>query len=381
MCGSHRFLLLAAVCLLSVTVADAQTTPPASAPASPASPSSSSDVATRPATTTFFGDTGLWYVPTAEVLGNGRWSVSGYRRGTNFIQGYSNVADFAGTFGVGIKDRAEIFGAFLVDTRIDRDLRPVFVNDANVGGVIDRYPRVNQYWTGDNVGDFYLGAKINILSEYRQNPAAVAVRGMVKLPTGKKDIGVGTGQPDFSFDAIVSKEAAKLVELSGFAGYEWRGTPDGFTTPSGAFRWGTGLTFPSRKIIRVVGELNGELPSSDSTTIDAGTTLRGIDSSFAPAASVTTTLTRATLGLTVQAKNGFFAGAGVSWNMPAGARPGRALVRPPAPAAAASAACAGAAAPARSLGEGCVRSVFGGNREDLHGDRHGSGLHQLHRDV
>src|SRR5579864_6220501 len=82
-------------------------------------PSSSSTAAeeTRPATTTFFGDTGLWFVPIAEVLPNGKVSVSGYRRGTNYIQGYSNVGDFAGTVGVGIKDRAELFGSFIFDTR------------------------------------------------------------------------------------------------------------------------------------------------------------------------------------------------------------------------------------------------------------------------
>ena len=86
-------------------------------------PSSSTATAeeTRPATTTFYGDTGLWYVPTAEVLANKKWSVSAYRRGTNWIQGYTNVADFAGTFGFGIGGRAEVFGSFLVDTRIDRD--------------------------------------------------------------------------------------------------------------------------------------------------------------------------------------------------------------------------------------------------------------------
>src|SRR5207247_10776251 len=90
----------------------------------------------RPATTTFFGDTGLWFVPTGEVLPNGKWSASVYRRGTNWVEGYTNVADFAGTFGVGIKDRAEIFGSLLVDTRIDRDVRPVFVNDSSFGGII-----------------------------------------------------------------------------------------------------------------------------------------------------------------------------------------------------------------------------------------------------
>ena len=315
---SNRPVSFAVACLLWAVAAGAQT-PPATPTPRPAN-SESSDVSVRPTTTTFFGDTGLWSVPTAEVLANGRWSASAYRRGTNYIQGYSNVADFAGTFGVSIKGRAEIFGSFLFDTRIDRDLRPIFVNDASVGGIIDRYPRVTQGWTGDNVGDFHVGAKINLWSESRQNPAAIAVRGIVKLPTGNSDVGVSTGKADVSLDAIVSKEAAKLVEVSGFGGYQWRGSPDGFTTPSGAFRWGTGVTFPSRNIVRVVGELNGELLSSDSATINSGTTLRGSDASIPPPASSTENLTRATLGLTVQAKNGFFAGAGVSWNVPTRAR-------------------------------------------------------------
>ena len=82
----------------------------AQAPAASATQTSSSSTATaeetRPATTTFFGDTGLWYVPTGEVLAKGKWSTSAYRRGTNWQQGYTNVADFAGTFGYGIGGRA-----------------------------------------------------------------------------------------------------------------------------------------------------------------------------------------------------------------------------------------------------------------------------------
>src|SRR5213595_1620528 len=97
------------------------------------SSSSTATEETRPATTTFYGDTGLWFVPTAEVLAHGKWSGSAYRRGTNFIEGYTNIGDFAGTLAVGVKDRAEIFGSFLVDTRIDRDHeRPIFLNDPKV---------------------------------------------------------------------------------------------------------------------------------------------------------------------------------------------------------------------------------------------------------
>src|SRR6476646_6422042 len=287
-----------------------------------ASQTSSSSTAeeTRPATTTFNGDTGLWFVPTAEVLGKGQWSTSVYRRGTNWVQGYTNVADFAGTFAYGVGGRAAVFGSFLVDTRIDRDSRPIFGTDPAFGSFIDRYPKVNQYWTGDNVGDFYVGAKYNVWSESRQNPAAIALRGMIKLPTGKADAGVSTGKADFSIDGVVSKEASKLVEVSGYGGYEWRGTPDGFTTPGGAFRWGTGLTFPSRNFLRVVGELNGFVPSSDVATTT--TALTGVDLSRSPLTSNTENITRATLGLTLQTKKGLFFGAGVSWNVPTRARSG-----------------------------------------------------------
>jgi outer membrane protein OmpA-like peptidoglycan-associated protein len=284
----------------------------------PPSSSTATTEETRPATTTFFGDTGLWFVPTGEVLPNKKFSVSGYRRGTNWVQGYTNVADFAGTFGVGVGDRAEIFGSFLVDTRIDRDVRPVFVNDPAFGSFIDRYPRVNQYWTGDNLGDLYIGAKINLWSEYRQQPAAIAVRGIVKVPTAKKDVGNGTGKADVSVDAIVSKEVAKLVEVSGFGGYEWRGKPDGFDTPNGAFRWGTGVGFPSRNFLRVTGEVNGFVPSSDTATTTVA--LTGLDGSRSILFANTENITRATLGITAQTKKGFFFGAGVSWNVPSKSR-------------------------------------------------------------
>jgi hypothetical protein len=203
---SLRFLSLTTAVALWTATAAAQTAPTM---ASTQAPAATPDDARRPATTTFYGDTGLWFVPTAEVVPHGRVSVSGYRRGTNYVQGFSNVADFAGTFAFGVKDRAEIFGSFLFDTRIDRDLRPLFISDAKVGGVLDRYPRVTNGWSGDNVGDFYLGAKINLWSQYRQNPAAIAVRLMSKLPTGKEEAGVSTGKTDFSFDFIAAGKQAR----------------------------------------------------------------------------------------------------------------------------------------------------------------------------
>jgi outer membrane protein OmpA-like peptidoglycan-associated protein len=272
---------------------------------------------TRPATTTFLGDTGLWFVPTGEVLPDGMYSVSGYRRGTDYIQGYSNIADWAGTFAYGIKGRAEIFGSILFDTAVDRDVRPMFYPDATFGGFVDSYPRVHAYWT-HGFGDIYLGAKINFMSEAQQKPAAVAVRFMVKLPTANSDSGLGTGKADFLVHFIVSKELQRVAELSGFAGYDFRGQPDQFSIPGAVFQYGVGAGFPSRSPLRVTTELNGIVNSSSTATFTGTTFPAPADGSLtAPLFTVNTqNVTRVTLGLTYQAPKGFFVGFGGSWNVP-----------------------------------------------------------------
>ena len=216
-----RYLGLAGFCTLVTATANAQT-PPSTAQSTPRS----SDSPTRPAFTTSDGDTGLWYVPTAEVLARGKWSASGYRTSYNYVEGFSNVADFPLTFGVGIFRGAELFGSFKAVTRIDRDIRPIFTTNPDVGGVIDRYPFVNSGWTGSKVGDFLVGAKVNLLSEANSKPAAVAIRGAVKLPTGDKDAGVSTGKADGFLDLVVSKDLHGAAEITGYAGGAFVGSPD-----------------------------------------------------------------------------------------------------------------------------------------------------------
>src|SRR5205814_637114 len=93
---SSNTLAFVVLCLFAAGAASAQTAGQA-AQSSRTQSSSSDSEATRPGTPTFLGDTGLWFVPTAEVLAAGKWSASGYRRGTNYIQGFSNVGDIAAT--------------------------------------------------------------------------------------------------------------------------------------------------------------------------------------------------------------------------------------------------------------------------------------------
>ena len=125
---------------------------------------------------------------------------------------------------MGAGSRTEIFGAVRAVTSIDRDTRPLFAPaNTPIGGVVNEYPFVRERWTGNNFGDVYVGTKVNLLSEHRRQPMAMALRGTVKLPTAGED-NVGTGQFDYFADAVFSKEINRGVELAGFGGYAlpWR---------------------------------------------------------------------------------------------------------------------------------------------------------------
>ena len=286
-------------------------------PGSSTQPANSGDVDTRPATTTVNGDTGLWFVPTGEILPAKKWSLSAYRVNFDRDQGFTDVSDWPLTFGFGAGDRAEIFGAWTLVRRIDRDVRPLFVSTNSVaGGLVNEYPFVRQGWSDNQLGDLWLGAKVNLTSQWRQQPAAFAVRGMIKLPTAKDtDAGVGTGQMDFAFDGIVSKEVNQHVEVSGYGGVIFRGDPDGVDLANG-LRWGVGVGVPSRKSLRFTGELHGERYLSDSVTIAAAATpLLAEDGTAPPLVTDLNSPVNATLGVTWQGKNGVFAGAGINWNL------------------------------------------------------------------
>src|SRR5215813_2589240 len=185
-CTPMRQALAAGVLALTAAGSAAAQTPsqtPA-APAKPAAATSSTD--TRPATTTFLGDTGLWSVPTAEVLPDRKWSVSAYRVNFDDNQGFSDVSQWPLTFSVRLKDRAEVFGAWTLVSRVDRDIRPLFLQTVpGAGGTVPTSPLMADTWSGNKLGDFWIGAKFNLLTQYnQQSPVAFALRPMLKLPTG-----------------------------------------------------------------------------------------------------------------------------------------------------------------------------------------------------
>jgi outer membrane protein OmpA-like peptidoglycan-associated protein len=272
----------------------------------------------RPATTTFIGDTGLWFVPTGEVLPARKWSFSLYRVNLDYEQGFTDVSNWPVTFGVGIFDRAELFGSWSVVTRIDRDVRPLFLPTVAGGGVLNDYPFVRSAWTDNQLGDFSVGAKFNVTSQYREAPAAFAVRALVKLPTADENDGAGTGKLDFAFDAIISREINERVELSGFGGFIVRGDPDEYDLLNG-FRWGVGAGFPTRRHLRLTAELHGEVHTADSVEL-RGPRILALDGSVIPSGSEQDSPVNGSIGLTWAGANGVFVGAGLNWNAQVGGR-------------------------------------------------------------
>ena len=315
-----RVAMAMIVALSGVAAASAQTgttgsttsQPAGQQPATTSQPTTSMAVETRPGTTTFRGDTGLWFVPTGEVLPARRFSVSLYRANFDYTEGFTDVSNWPVTLGFGLGDRAEIFGAFDVIRRIDRDVRPIFTLNQG-GGLVNDYPFVNDGWSDNQLGDLWLGTKVNLTSQWRQQPMAFALRGLVKVPTAKDDEeGVGSGKMDFAIDAILSKELNERVELSGFAGMMFRGDPDDVDLSNG-FRWGIGAGFPTRKSLRMTAELHGEMYLDDTLTLSRP--LFGTDGSVAPATTALTSPIDASIGLTWQSRGGMFIGTGLNWRM------------------------------------------------------------------
>jgi outer membrane protein OmpA-like peptidoglycan-associated protein len=270
----------------------------------------------RPATTTDWGDTGLWFVPTAEVLPNRAASFSFQRTETDFKQGNTNVSflPVTGAFGM---PKVEIFGALRM-TSIDRDTSPLLFSssDNKSGGLVNEFPTVHESWTGTKLGDVFLGGKLNLMSQQYVQPLALALRATVKFPTADKDSGVGTGEYDGFFDLIGSRQL-RNVELAAFGGVALRGDPDDVSISDG-IRWGAGAEFPTRRTLRVTTEVAGEWLLEDVVSAPAGFVV-GADGSLSPASSYIQNEVNTVLGLTWQHPSGVLLGAALNYRFGLGA--------------------------------------------------------------
>ena len=274
-----------------------------------AGPAAAQDDDTRPAGVTLLGDTGLWFVPTAEVVRDGGVAASGHLSTFNRQQGLTAIQSMTGTFAFGVRDRVEVFGSVPFLTRIDRDVRPLFRPDnPPVGGVLPDFPFARRSFSGNAMGDVVVGAKVNLATERTRSPVAFAVRGWGRLATGDEDAGTTAGAPAGAVGLVLSKNLG-IAEVGANADVVLRGEPAGIDVPHGLW-WGVGLGVPVRGPLRAFGELLGRAGLGDATRLSeplvaADGSLSGLSSSNRNAIDVV-------VGAQFQVR-GVSAGAGLSW--------------------------------------------------------------------
>ena len=267
------------------------------------------DTTPRPALPTFYGDTGLWLVSTAETLPSGRWSFSAFRANWDRRQGLTDVNQIGltGAYGIG---RLELFGSWRT-VRIDRDVRPTFVPTEPVfGGVSQEFPYLRRGWSKTLGGPVIVGGKYSLVSQSRGDAVSLAPRVMVKFPSGSS--WASTNDWDGHVDLIVSREFAQNVELTGMAGAVLRGDPDEFRVSDGV-TWGLGAAIPTRTPIRALIEWHGEFVIKDNTSL-INPPFIAEDGSIAPLLSPISDPTNLKAGAVWQARNGFFVHGGVNYS-------------------------------------------------------------------
>jgi peptidoglycan-associated lipoprotein len=274
------------------------------------------DTTPRPALPTFWGDTGLWFVPTAETLPGGKWSFSVYRANFDRRQGLTDVNQIGLTGAVGLGDRFELFGSWRI-VRLDRDVRPTFVpGEPTFGGVSQEYPYLRRGWSKTLGGPAIVGGKWSLLSQSRGDALALAPRVRVKFPSGSS--WASTNDWDGHIDLVASREFNQSVELTGLAGAVIRGDSDEFRVSDGV-TWGLGAAFPTRSKLRALVEWEGEFVIKDFTQV-LNPPFDAEDGSIAPVFSPISDPTNFKAGAVWQASNGLFVHGGVNYSFGTGGR-------------------------------------------------------------
>jgi peptidoglycan-associated lipoprotein len=268
------------------------------------------DTTPRPALPTVHGDTGLWFVPTGEVLPARKWSFSVFRANFDRRQGLTDVNNFGITGAYGVSDQVEIFASWRL-VRIDRDVIPTFVPDEpTFGGVSQEYPYVRRGWSKTLGGPVMLGGKWAMLSQGRGDAMALAPRVMVKFPSGST--WSSTNDWDGHLDLVASREFGQSVELTGIAGAVIRGDSEEFRVSDGV-TWGLGATFPTRSQFRGIIEWQGEFVIKDFTQV-INPPYVAEDGSIAPVFSPISDPTNFKAGAVWQHTNGLFVHGGFNYS-------------------------------------------------------------------
>jgi len=305
-------LLLAAV---GVAPAAAQTSTPSTN--QPASSPQNTSTETRPALPTLFGDTGLWFVPTADTLPVHRASGQLFRANWDDRQGLTDVNEIGFTGGIGVSDRLELFGSWKV-VRLRRAVRnPTFLpsDTSSLAGIDQAFPYLRRGWSKTLGGPVIVGGKFAVLSESLGDRMSLAPR--VAMEFGGVEW-AGTNAIITHVDLVGSREIRKAVELSATFGGVLRQNSDDFNETNG-LGWGVGAIFGSRSRLRGLAEYVGEWATADNVVVTHPPYVAE-DFSIAPTFNNIPDQTHMKLGGVFQAKNGAFVYAGVNHSQHAGDR-------------------------------------------------------------
>jgi peptidoglycan-associated lipoprotein len=268
------------------------------------------DTTPRRALPTFWGDTGFWFVPTAETLPSGKWSFSAFRANYDRRQGLTDVNQIGITGAIGLFDRLELFGSWRI-VRLDRDVIPTFIpGEPTFGGVSQEFPYMRRGWSKTLGGPFMAGAKWSLISQGQGDLMSLAPRVMVKFPSGAT--WASTNDWDGHFDLVASREFEESFELSGTAGGVIRGDSDEFRVSDGV-TWGLGTRFPTRSAFSALIEWQGEFVIKDNTLV-INPPYTAEDGSIAPVLSPISDPTNVKFGGVWQNTSGLFVHAGANYS-------------------------------------------------------------------
>lgn len=207
----------------------------------------------RPATPTYFGDTGLIHLGSAYTLPKGKASFGLFRDNMDRDPKDLDISIHGLSVGYGATSKLELFGSIGLQNRVDTDARfqAGFANDFPFAGQNADSPG---WQTG--VGDVRLGLKFKLRDDYQGDGVGLAVRGFVKLPTADEAKGLGTGKASGGADVILSKTLNRGADVHASIGYQFNGDPDRLSIGN-AVNWGVGINLPALRKLELQAELTG----------------------------------------------------------------------------------------------------------------------------
>jgi len=202
----------------------------------------------RPATPSYFGDTGLFHISSAYTLTKGKAAFSLFRDNLDRDPKDIDFSVHGVSLAYGLTSKLELFAQIGVQNRLDLDA-------PFQGGFYTDLPFAGQGATAGEIwetgfGDVRLGLKYGFLNDHDGDPIGLAVKGAVKLGTADEAKGLGTGKTSFEGHLIASKALGNAADIHASIGYQSNSDPDGVDIAN-AMIVGGGINIPACRTIQL----------------------------------------------------------------------------------------------------------------------------------